>query len=190
MGVCVDGEYFKEKTMSLIIRKECQPLLDNLGLEDLHVELYSKVLNICLEDGTPIIVLNGIKVNNTRPTKVEIAYVVELFSNFLETKNGKLKEYHLAYCEFTSTEKPSTQGKYFNKNKYGSAYTYTIDDITSAVFNPENNKLQVNCSLEAFSNVSKIVTKAMKELDTILLELNSYKEKQENLKSLKSKVLS
>lgn len=71
--------------MSLMLRKACQPLLDNVGLNNYHVSIDppSKLLRIDGECGDTLAVVKGITFTRINPTNQEIEYAVELFDAFI-----------------------------------------------------------------------------------------------------------
>lgn len=75
--------------MSLILRKECQEVLDNNNLLNVHVGISNtKSLEIVGECGQPLVSIPGITFARLPPTNAEIKYCVELFDSFL-AKHGK-----------------------------------------------------------------------------------------------------
>ena len=81
--------------MSLILRKECQPILDECGLENFHVKIddYSKNLVIATECDRPFITVNGITFTRNKPTVKEIEYAKELFNAFIVKYNDQIQNY-------------------------------------------------------------------------------------------------
>jgi len=69
--------------MSILLRKECQPYLDELGLDLLHVAIQNKTLAIKGECGQTLVSVNGIQFQTNQPKVKEFEYAVELFTKFL-----------------------------------------------------------------------------------------------------------
>jgi hypothetical protein len=80
--------------MSLILRRECQEVLDAADLHNFHVEIINKYLAIVGECGKPLVTISGIQFSRGTPSKAEIPYAVELFNAFVT-------KYKLLFEEFT-----------------------------------------------------------------------------------------
>jgi len=72
--------------MSLILRKECQDVLDNFSLNNYHVAISdNKSLRVVGECGKPLFSVRGIVFSRNTPSAKEIEYAVELLEDFLGT---------------------------------------------------------------------------------------------------------
>jgi hypothetical protein len=69
--------------MSILLRKQCQPHLDKIGLDLLHVAVNNKVLTIEGECGQTLVLINGIQFQTSQPKTKELEYAEELFIKFL-----------------------------------------------------------------------------------------------------------
>lgn len=67
----------------LLLRKECQPLLDAVGLGNLHIEVQDKCVVLVGECGKPLVSVKGISFSKPTINSVEREYAVELFDKFL-----------------------------------------------------------------------------------------------------------
>lgn len=80
--------------MSLLLRKNCQPILDGANLAEYHVDIAEqKYLRIVTECGKPLVNIFGIKFNRLSPNEAEIEYATELLDNFMGTHLPLLNEY-------------------------------------------------------------------------------------------------
>jgi len=79
--------------MSLILREKCQPLLDDVGLDLLHVGITQKYFTIVGGCGKTLVTLGGIQFGSNNPTKRELDYAVDLFREFLRLNTKKLTDY-------------------------------------------------------------------------------------------------
>lgn len=106
--------------MSLLLRKACQPALNDLGLSGLHVIInHSKNLTIVGECGQQIIVVQGIQFNGTVPKTVELAYATELFSAYLTKYKTKILDYIKVKKAFKLLTKPKLPQKSTTEYHYG-----------------------------------------------------------------------
>ena len=83
--------------MSLMLRKACQPILDESNLQNYHTEIDNDSGDRCLrivgECGKPLMQINGINFSRAAPTKVEIEYATELLQAFLVKYKNKIDKY-------------------------------------------------------------------------------------------------
>ena len=90
--------------MSLLLRKECQEVLDNIGLSTYHAEIkwirpsqWSKekkgrFLSIVGECGKELVTLHGITFSRSSPSKAEIVIAAELLQEFLSNHRKTIKD--------------------------------------------------------------------------------------------------
>jgi len=110
--------------MSLLLRKNCQPLLDNVGLTPYHVRINdNKHLQIVSKCGKPLVTISGIEFTRNQPSKDEIEFATELFAAFI-TANHQALEDHLqeviAYGALTPV--PGTHNDYVIGNHRDGGY--------------------------------------------------------------------
>jgi hypothetical protein len=81
--------------MSLFLRKECQQLLDDVGLEMYHIQVgeTNKNLEIVGECGQLLTTIAGIRLSRMAPNKDEIVLAIELFDDFLAAHTGTFKQF-------------------------------------------------------------------------------------------------
>jgi len=81
--------------MSLFLRKACQENLDNVGLENYHIQVdeSTKCLQIVGECGQILTSITGIRLSRMAPAPHEIKLAVELFDDFLAKHTATFKEF-------------------------------------------------------------------------------------------------
>lgn len=147
--------------MSLFLRKACQELLDNVDMENYHVEVDkdTKCLKIVGECGQLFTVINGIRLSRIAPPMREINLAVELFDAFLikhastfhelaETRrikaNLKLpkKVEGLAGCEYHEGKygNPNSITFYVQKDPERKIQAYSDGDVTFYTRKIKTNK--------------------------------------------------
>lgn len=77
----------------LLLRKECQPLLNAVGLNNLHIEIQDKCLVLVGECGKPLVSVKGISFSKPTINSVEREYAVELFEQFLTKYEADITAY-------------------------------------------------------------------------------------------------
>lgn len=118
----------------LMLRKNTQPLLDAIGLEDLHTEIKSNVLVLVGTCGKLLVSIDGISFNG-KPTAAEREYATELFKQFLEKHATDLKAFVAASKEFSSIEPPVLPSG-MRKGTHGA---YNVCHITTSIGTSMNN---------------------------------------------------
>lgn len=114
--------------MSLQLRKECQTLLDGVGLENYHVDIdeRTKKLQIVGECGQPFVSISGIRLSRMAPPSKEISLAVELFEAFLVKHTALFKEFTAAKKIADSCSVPlkikAIKNSRIEKNKYNTYY--------------------------------------------------------------------
>ena len=123
--------------MSLILRKQCQPLLDNVGLKELHVEAVDRGMYIKGTCGKTVLTVGGINFNSRTVTKAEVEYAVELFGTFMAKHGKALKKYVAKKKEIYDLKEPLPEDfgglAGYNRNMFtknmvikGKAYSFNI----------------------------------------------------------------
>jgi len=92
--------------MSLLLRKDCQDLLNQHGLPEHHADIANSVLTIKCECGQPFIIVPGISFSRTNPTKAEIAYAVELLGTWLALNKTNIIKYQKLITKFEGKVRP------------------------------------------------------------------------------------
>ena len=90
----------------LLLRQACQPLLNELGLSDLHVTIQDKTLTIVGSCGKPLVAISGIQFSKNSASNAERDFAVSLFQQFLVTYGKELKDFVSAKQEFLSLPEP------------------------------------------------------------------------------------
>lgn len=173
--------------MSIIIRQQCQPLLDAANLSDLHVDILNKTLTIVGPCGQPILTISGIRFDANAPKKAEISYAVELFSQFLEVHKEKILHFiqakrafsELPQPEYTGTlGRPATYGRkavnYPNCIKVEASGEVSISTTLSSDLTLDQLIEQVNAAIEdstLYVAQYKAYTEAERELTTLQSQL-------------------
>lgn len=114
--------------MSILLRKECQPALNSIKLDMLHVDIISKILTIVGECGQPILSISGIKFTSMSPKKEEIEYAVELFEKFLSIHVIKLQDLIRAKLAFKLVKEPDIE-TYGFKAEHNKGYNKTFASV-------------------------------------------------------------
>lgn len=90
----------------LLLRQACQPLLNELGLSDLHVTIQDKTLTVVGYCGKPIVAISGIQFSKNSVSNAERDFAVSLFQQFLVAYGKELKDFVTAKQEFLSSPEP------------------------------------------------------------------------------------
>lgn len=126
--------------MSLALREDCQVFLDKLGLDMLHVEVHSKVLNIVGECGQSLVAISGIQTNSSLTTK-EVKYAVSLFEKFLIKYGSKIQELIKEKKALSLLSKPKLFGEYSCDTEgytaEGTSYYYVLPEYN--VYTPKTD---------------------------------------------------
>lgn len=93
--------------MSLMLRKECQEVLDNNGFNEYHVAIAqidrwdkNKVMSIVGPCGKELFKIKGVAFNRLTPTKMEIEYAVELLADFFRMHKKDVQAFQKAQEAF------------------------------------------------------------------------------------------
>lgn len=162
--------------MSLLLRKLCQPVLDEHGLGHLHAtEIeYPYTLKITTECGESFIRISTIKFTKVTPNQAEIKYAAELLGDFLTKNAEKVKNYlraKAAYnnCPENDSPKSITISHNYHGTKAGVTRSgiYTHDDTTITVKHLKSGKYSVQ--LESKPTLTKKQTKQYR-IDTNIID--------------------
>lgn len=95
--------------MSLFLRKACQENLDNVGLENYHIQVDegSKCLQIVGECGDVFVSITGIRLSRMAPAEKEIELAIDLFDAFLAKHAGTFKSFLDAKTRADKAEIPT-----------------------------------------------------------------------------------
>lgn len=90
----------------LLLRQACQPLLNELGLNDLHVTIQDKILTIVGSCGKPLVAIAGIQFSKNSASNAERDFAVGLFANFLAAYGKEIQDFVAAKQAFISNPEP------------------------------------------------------------------------------------
>ena len=178
--------------MSLILRDQCQELLNNVGLPMFHVEMSnSKHLQIVSRCGEPLVTISGIKFSKFQLTNKEIEIATKLFQEFLEVNKQKLEDYLVAYDYFYSLPKVEKVTKNFEVDLLHSWVKPPTIRVRSnglpAIHINMDKKLGISSGIEWDRDVliSLLRSTIIDEAYDYLLQFKQYKEEED--KFLKAK---
>jgi hypothetical protein len=137
----------------LLLRKECQPILDKNKLSDLHVTNESGNLALAGECGQPIVIVHGISFSKKAINSKEREYAVELFEKFISKYKYDIQSYIGAKKKF----------KEFDIKSYDK---YKNVQIQINSYAPQAVRVQINCKEEICTiDVLKNKLRFMDELE-------------------------
>ena len=126
--------------MSLILRDLCQSFLDDVGLQNYHVEIaQNKQLTIVGECGQTLVTIKGVTFSRFAPTKEEINISMPLFNAFLVKHIKTLKEYVATKEELQKL--PSLEE--VKKKIKGLDHFDSGNYHNSIIFKNENTKIEI-----------------------------------------------
>jgi len=183
--------------MSLLLRKQCQPVLDKVGLPDHHVAVnQSNLLEIRCECGRPFVSVAGIRFNRQTPSKDELAYAAELFAKYMDSHKAILLAYHAkeeAFKQKPEVVLPENLQAY--STQYGTITSpirrcewkvdnYTLSFLYSFVTKDFDSKITLKID-KSFTwdelKKFKVNDKMLKGITTILNEYIEYTEERDAL---------
>lgn len=116
--------------MSLLLRKACQPTLDDASLGSFHVRVdeNTKTMTIVGECGQPFVSISGIKFARTSPSAAEMPLAVDLLEIFLVKHKGDFDRYVIELAKYNKIKKVKMKtDKYdIDTHGYGEKMAYTI----------------------------------------------------------------
>jgi hypothetical protein len=128
----------------LLLRKECQPILDAAGLGNLHIEVQDKCLVLVGECGKPLINVRGITFSKPAINNSERIYAVELFTQFLSKYVTDIITYIAAKKAYALTPQPvPEEGFVANQNTTGYGDTLQTFHIVSFKLTLADNIINV-----------------------------------------------
>ena len=186
--------------MSLLLRKQCQPVLDAVGLQNYHVRISDdmwKVLVISGECGKPLCRVEGIKFSKANPTAAERDYATELLDAWVVTHKAKIDnvvKLATAFSKLPPMEPDTKDGFKVRLNAYGDSYIDVIDDsnMTKTCVTFEGKVFALSAlggidgalSVTNFKLNKKKITKAV----AYGKDFAAYVKKQEELQDAKSQL--
>jgi len=190
--------------MSLILRRDCQQLLNDNSMSSAHVAIDTseKVLVIAGECGKPIVIVHGISFTRLPPTLAEIAYAKDLLEKFLVKYSAAIQKYMVAKTVFNTWDvynKVSDDGTFTINciNNYiafsDRKYSITWDDgLFTIIYNNKNKLYEINVrndiekliSLDTFKYNREKAKEAINYLDEYIF----YIKEEERLRGMLAKL--
>ena len=124
--------------MALMLRKACQPSLDEANLHEFHADIdpSSKNLVLFTPCGKRFAIVHGVVFGRLQPTNGEIEYAVSLLQQWLAKNNVLIRQYIEAWVEFKSMTEPEEKIKtdtykleLYNHYHYGRGIKLTYKEI-------------------------------------------------------------
>lgn len=174
--------------MSLTLREKCQPVLDQYGLQNYHIEIEpNRGMEICGECGQRLVKVKGVTFSKSSPTLKEMEYSIELLDSFL-IKHITILKRMMAQKEISrGLEQVEHEGFSLGRYSNGVEVTYSPDKKYSITFN-EDGTVAVNITFPSVKEansfkITKDIEKKIKEIadsrnkiiesNKLLQELNS-----------------
>ena len=184
----------------LLLRQSAQPILDQIGLSELHVTINNKCLTIVGPCGQPVVSISGIQFARSTVSADERDFATELFAKFI-TKHGKaIIEYVSARQQFNALAKPALpDGAYSTGNNSGLVYvTFPTDFIQSDRSSKNNMSIYAdgNISFNVTVDMKKMLyhlpqlTQMMEDTEKYISSLDAYKKEENRLNEMKMTISS
>lgn len=187
--------------MSLILRKECQDILNGYGLDMLHVGVRDRYMQIVGQCGQTILAVQGIQFNSRTVTKAEISLGTELFAEFMKKHNKEIRSYMDVRIKLKGVEKP-TQTEFGGRENYsttafahqivvnGTSYSIQINNNPSVVGGIKLSVSLQNMRIEDYKKVIAETPKAIEAATKYFEAINTYNKNQKTLGDLARKISS
>lgn len=179
--------------MSLILRDQCQELLNSVGLPMFHVEISnSKHLQIVSRCGEPLVTISGIRFSRCQLTNKEVEIAAKLFQEFLGINKQKLEDYLAAYDYFYSLPKVENIKNNFEiDSSWSKNLTIKIksNDLPAIHINMDK-KLRISGGIEWNRKelISLLQLTIIDEAYNYLLQFKRYKEEEEKFLKIKAEL--
>lgn len=183
--------------MSLLLRKLCQPILDDYGLGHLHAtEIdWNKTLRLTTECGKTSTTVTGIKFTKQIPNMQEIKYAAELLEEFLVKNKEKVNAYLKAkaafnkYPSFLLPENTTITHKYSGVGVNRIAI-YNKDNFSATVLLTKKGKYELSIkSSPTLTKKEAITYKINDGLITSLIQCIRLDSKKHDLEQTAKKAL-
>lgn len=85
--------------MALMLRKACQPILNDADLDAYHADIDDKTKNLCLYTpcGKHFAFVYGVRFGKVAPTAAEIEFATELLTHWLQKNKKTIEDYLIAW---------------------------------------------------------------------------------------------
>ena len=180
----------------LLLRQACQPLLDRLGLNNLHVTIDQKTLTIVGQCGNPLVAISGIKFSRNSASNEERDFATQLFASFLDKHKESILDFvkqKQAFTELPRPELPSDATSYYissDKNSsqvYFKNYNATQSSSTINVY--RNGQIQFYSfvpTIEFLQNNINEFSEMHKATVAFLDKLEEYREQEKIINNLQA----
>jgi len=148
--------------MSLLLRQQCQPILDEAGLSKLNIGLQSNTMAIKGECGQTILTIGGIQFSTKNPKQAEIAYALELFQKFIDKHAAKILEF-IALNEQYKSELDKLP--VLSTEKYSSSIN---------AHTPKNSYIVVRGALSIYIDGRFSTNRSFQSIDELIEEYNTH----------------
>lgn len=168
--------------MSLALREECQPIINEFFMGDFHAMIDSnKKLKIAHECGKPLFTVRDIEFSKTVPTRKEIEYAAKLLEKFLISHEKTVNNY-LTQIDKVSKLKLITNTTNYNvisnmhTKKGHITYTDSVFSITLCNKNIWTEKIIINSTVRLTEVLTTDDFFASRNKTSFSLDKKLYKE--------------
>lgn len=148
--------------MSLLLRKQCQPILNEVGLGDYHTRINSsKYLAITGPCGKPLFSITGIEFVRNQPTAKEIEFAAELLTDFCAIHKASIRSALIAKKALFLADRPELPSNVSWSQK-SRTVTFRVTEDVSLALDIKTAEFEIAVSGYKFMPVTlKELTKAM-----------------------------
>lgn len=140
--------------MSLILRQQCQPVLNEYGLGDYHVRINdSKYLSVTGPCGKPMFSVSGIEFVRAQPTSKEIEFAVELLTDFCLTHKATIRTALIAKKALFNAVRPEVPSD-LGWSATNDTIKFKVCDDVSMIFNVKTKEFEVTVPGYAYQSVT------------------------------------
>lgn len=178
----------------LLLRKACQPILNEVGLSELHVTAGTngqRCLVLVGGCGKPLVYISGINFSKSVINVTEREYATELFAQFMKKHSKEIKAYVSSKKKHGKVEKP-TLDKTIGTMNYNNAVNIRMPKgISGSVTVNINGQVSINYSGKSYENFLSIqeeILSRIKEASVVLKEMTKYVAQEKELQLELSKI--
>lgn len=174
--------------MSILIRKQCQELLDANQIPFVHVEIRNKTLTLVGQCGKPLVSISGIRFATNNPTKAEVAYATELFQSFLAQHATTIKTFIEAKKAFSEKEEPVYQGQGEKQQYFPVRISYSSEDgVCKVTLYPDQMTINIS-SADSVSDFFPFMLSCEADALPYFTALKEYREEEAKVADLASQL--
>lgn len=178
----------------LLLRKECQVILNKAGLNDLHINVRNRYVHLVGKCGQDLMCLNGINFSKTSISVVEREYAVELIQEFVDKHGVKIAEYIKAKKQ--AGEKPLLDVTTIHPKLTlsGSTVYYMATSKISLCYFTDKGKISMSSRIDSI-HVDKVIEglqeakQIQKEIVKAYKEVDAWNYKQTALRLQKAELI-